>query len=156
MKFMSLVVQNLLEKFSNLQSLMPLGTMLKDILYAYQVFEFPQDSLRNQVVDNHEKLDKQTPSRIYYTITLRIQALLLVESHDLLEERRTELRHTKPYPIAFPYLSRSCTHHICKISTFSNFKMFGWIKSKLFTCLIRGFSFYYMAVVSHFFVLPTL
>jgi hypothetical protein len=42
------------------------------------------------VVDCHEKLDKQTPSRIYYTITLRIQALSLVESHDLLEERRTE------------------------------------------------------------------
>jgi hypothetical protein len=80
MKFMSLVVQNLLEKFSKLQSLMPLGTMLKDILY--QVFEFPQDRLRNQVVDCHEKLDKQTPTRIYYTITLRIQALLLVESHD--------------------------------------------------------------------------
>ena len=98
---MSLVVPNLLEKFSKLQSLMPLGTMLKDILYAYQVFEFPQDSLRNQVVDNHEKLDKQTPSRIYYTITLRIQALLLVGSHDLLEDRRTELRHTKPYSVAF-------------------------------------------------------
>jgi hypothetical protein len=33
-------------------------------------------------------------------------------------------------------------HDICNISTFSNFQMFGWIKSKLFTCLIRGFSFY--------------
>ena len=126
MKFMSLAVQNLLEKFSKLQSLMPLGTMLKVILYAHQVFEFPQDRLRDhEVVDCHEKLDKQTPSRIYYTITLRIQALLLIESHDLLEDRRTELRHTKPYPIAFPYLYRSCTHDICKISTFSNFKMFG-------------------------------
>jgi hypothetical protein len=28
-----------------------------------------------------------------YIITLRIQALLLVESHDLLEDRRAELRH---------------------------------------------------------------
>ena len=70
----------------------------------------------------------------YYIVTLRIQALSLVESHDLLEDRRTELRHTKPYPIAFPYLYRSCTRDICKISTFSNFEMFGWIKSKLFTC----------------------
>ena len=94
----------------------------------------------------------------YYIITLRIQAFSLVESHDLLEDRRTELRHTKPYPIAFPYLYRSCTRDICKISTFSNFQMFGWIKSKLFTCLIQGFSFYSTnsAIVSHFFVLPTL
>jgi hypothetical protein len=29
-----------------------------------------------------------------YAITLRIQALSLVESHDLLEGRRTELHHT--------------------------------------------------------------
>ena len=29
-----------------------------------------------------------------YTITLKIQALSSVESHDLLEDRRTELRHT--------------------------------------------------------------
>jgi hypothetical protein len=66
-----------------------------------------------------------------YIITLRIHALSLAESHDLLEDRRTELRHRKPYPIAFPYLYRSCTRDICKISTFSNFQMFGWIKSKL-------------------------
>ena len=46
MKFMSLAVQNLLEKFSKLQSLMPLGTMLKVILYAHQVFEFPQETGR--------------------------------------------------------------------------------------------------------------
>ena len=78
----------------------------------------------------------------FYIITLRIQAFSLVESHDLLEDRRTELRHTKPYPIAFPYLYRSCTRDICKISTFSNYQMFGWIKSKLFTCLIQGFSFH--------------
>jgi hypothetical protein len=32
---------------------------------------------------------------LFYIITLRIQALSLVESHDLLEDRRTELRHTK-------------------------------------------------------------
>jgi hypothetical protein len=49
---------------------------------------------------------------------------------DLLEDRRTELRHTKPDPVAFPYLYRSCTPDICKISTFSNFQMFGWIKSR--------------------------
>jgi hypothetical protein len=61
-----------------------------------------------------------------------MQALSLVESHDLLEDRRTELRHTKLYPIAFPYLYSSCTRDICKISTFSNFQMFGWIKSKVF------------------------
>ena len=36
----------------------------------------------------------------------------LVESHDLLEDRRTELRHTKPYPIAFRYLKISCTRDI--------------------------------------------
>ena len=30
----------------------------------------------------------------YDIITLRIQALSLVESHDLLEDKRTELRHT--------------------------------------------------------------
>jgi hypothetical protein len=65
-----------------------------------------------------------------YIITLRIQALSLVESHDLLEHRRTELRHTKPYPIAFPYLYRSCTRDICKISTFSNFQMFAWVDKK--------------------------
>ena len=74
-------------------------------------------------------------------------------------------------PIAFPYLYRSCTRDICKIWTFSNFQMFGWIKSKLFTCLIRGFSFYYIkqmdkilplsdplasAARGHFFVLPTI
>ena len=29
----------------------------------------------------------------FYTITLTIQALSLVESQDLLEDRRTELRH---------------------------------------------------------------
>ena len=81
---------------------------------------------------------------MYHIITLRIQALSLVESHDLLENRRTELRRTKPYPTAFPYLYRSCTRDICKISTFSNFEMFGWIKSKPFTCLIRGISFYYI------------
>jgi hypothetical protein len=44
-----------------------------------------------------------------YIITLRIQTLSLIESHDLLEDRHTELRHTKPYPIAFPYLHRWCT-----------------------------------------------
>jgi hypothetical protein len=62
-------------------------------------------------------------------ITLRIQALSLAESHDLLEDRRTELRHTTLYPIAFPYLYRSCTRDICNIFTFPNFQ----IKSKLFT-----------------------
>ena len=31
----------------------------------------------------------------------KIQALSLVENHDLLEDRRAELRHTKPYPIEF-------------------------------------------------------
>jgi hypothetical protein len=41
----------------------------------------------------------------------------------------------------------SCRRDICKISTFTNFQMFGWIKSKLFTCLIRGFSFYYIKQV---------
>ena len=96
----------------------------------------------------------------YYIITLRIQALSLVESHDLLEDRRTELSHTKPYPIAFPYLYRSCTRDVCKISTFSNFQMFGWIKSKLFTCLIQDFSFYSInsprRLVCHFFVFPSL
>ena len=46
--------------------------------------------------------------------------------------------------LASPYLYRSCTRDICKISTLSNFQMFGWIKSKLFTCLIRCFSFYYI------------
>ena len=81
-------------------------------------------------------------------ITLRIQAFSLVESHDLLEDRRTELRHTNPYPVAFPYLYRSCARDICKISTFSNFQMFGWINSKLFTCLIRGFSFYYIKQIN--------
>jgi hypothetical protein len=82
-----------------------------------------------------------------YIITLRIEALSLVESHDLLEDRRTELRHTKPYPIAFPYLYRSCTRDICKISTFSNLKMFGWIKSKLFTCIyIRGGGGYFIII----------
>ena len=35
---------------------------------------------------------------IYNNYTLRIQAISLVESHDLLEDRRTKLRHTKPYP----------------------------------------------------------
>jgi hypothetical protein len=71
-------------------------------------------------------------TKIHYILTLRIQALSLVESHDLLEDRRTELRHTKPDPIAFPYLYRSCTRDNCKISTFSNFQMFGRIKSKLY------------------------
>jgi hypothetical protein len=75
-------------------------------------------------------------------MTLRIQALSLVDSHDLSGDKRTELRHTKPYPIAFPYLYRS--RDICKISTFSNFQMFGRIKGQLFTCLIRGFSFHYI------------
>jgi hypothetical protein len=75
-----------------------------------------------------------------YIKTLRIQALSLVESHDLLKDRRTKLRHTKPYPIAFPYQYRSCTRDLCKISTFSNFQMFGWIKSHLF----GGFTFYYI------------
>jgi hypothetical protein len=48
----------------------------------------------------------------------------LVQSHDLLEDRRTELRHTKPYPIAFPYLYRSSwysigrSRDICKIRHF--------------------------------------
>jgi hypothetical protein len=41
-------------------------------------------------------------------------------------------------------LYRACRHDICKISTFSNFQMFGQIKGKLFTCLIRGFCFYYI------------
>ena len=40
-------------------------------------------------------------TNIFYIITLRIQALSLVESHDLLEDRRTELRCTKHFPIAF-------------------------------------------------------
>jgi hypothetical protein len=31
----------------------------------------------------------------------KIQALSLVESHGLLEDRRAELRHTQPYPIEF-------------------------------------------------------
>jgi hypothetical protein len=95
----------------------------------------------------------------YYIVTLRIQAFSLVESHDLLEDRRTELRHTKPYPIAFPYLYRSCTHDICNILTFSNFQMFGWIKSKLFTCLIQDFSYFINSprrLVSHFFVFLSL
>ena len=35
-----------------------------------------------------------------YIITLRIQTFSLVESHDLLEDKRSELHHTKPYPIA--------------------------------------------------------
>ena len=70
----------------------------------------------------------------YYIITLRIQALS--ESHDLLEDRHTELHHTKPYPTAFPYLYRSCMCDICEILTFSNFQMLVWIKSNLFTCLI--------------------
>jgi hypothetical protein len=30
---------------------------------------------------------------IFYIITLRIHAISLVESHDLLKDRRTELRH---------------------------------------------------------------
>jgi hypothetical protein len=42
------------------------------------------------------------------------------------------------------FVYRSCTRDICKISTFSNFQMFGWIKSKLFTCLTHRFSFYYI------------
>jgi hypothetical protein len=65
-------------------------------------------------------------------------------AHDLLED--TELRHTKPCPIAFPYLYRSCTCDICKISTFSNFRMFGWIKSKLLC--------YIVSVKVQFFCLP--
>jgi hypothetical protein len=61
------------------------------------------------------------------------------ERHDLFTEgRRTELRHTKAYPIAFPYLYRSCKRDIYKISTFSNFQMFARLEGKLFTCLIRG------------------
>jgi hypothetical protein len=32
---------------------------------------------------------------LYYIITLRIQGLSLVESHDLLEDKRNELCHTK-------------------------------------------------------------
>ena len=91
----------------------------------------------------------------YYTITLRIQAVSLVESHDLLEDRRTKLRHTKA--ISFPYLYRSCTRDICKILTFSNYQMFGWIKSKLFTCLIQDFSCFINSprrLVSHFLFFP--
>jgi hypothetical protein len=65
-------------------------------------------------------------------------------ANEQLEDRRTELRHTKHYPVAFPYLYRSCTRDIRKISTFSNFQMFGWIKSKLYTSLIRGFSLHIM------------
>jgi hypothetical protein len=101
--------------------------------------------------DNRDELPllhcRPKGTNIFYIITLRIQALSLVESHDLLEDRRTELRRTKHFPIAFRYLYRSCTRDICTISTFSNFQMFGWIKSKLFTCLIRGFSFYYIKQV---------
>jgi hypothetical protein len=76
----------------------------------------------------------------------------------ILEDRPTELRHTKLFVLCsqsqhstwlkvannIPLLYRSCTRDICKISTFSNFQMFGWIKSKQFTCLIRGFAFYYI------------
>jgi hypothetical protein len=76
-------------------------------------------------------------------ITLGIQALSLVESHDILGLTH-EITSHKTLPVAFPYLYISCTRDIYKISTFSNFQMFGWIKSKLFTCLIRGFSFYYI------------
>jgi hypothetical protein len=103
--------------------------------------------LRNNCIADWNLLTPKTKiwfSIEYYIITLRIQALSLVDSQDLLEDRRTELRHTKPYPIAFPYLYRSCTCDICKISTVSNFQMFGWIKNNLFTCLIWGFSFYYI------------
>ena len=41
---------------------------------------------------------------------------------------------TKPYPIAFPYfIDHVCViDHVCDCEIrFSNFKMFGWIKSKL-------------------------
>jgi hypothetical protein len=48
------------------------------------------------------------------------------------------------------FVYRSCTRDICKISTFSNFQMFGWIKSKLFPCLTRGFSFYYIKQMDKF------
>jgi hypothetical protein len=77
----------------------------------------------------------------------------LVENHELLEDRRTELRH-KNLSNSIPlFIYRSCTHDICKISTFSNFQTFGWIKSKLFTSLIRGFSFYYLKQIDKIFAL---
>jgi hypothetical protein len=61
---------------------MPLGTMLKVILYAHQVFEFPQDRLRDhEVVDCHEKLDKQTPTRIYYTQSFHFEGNFLFEGN---------------------------------------------------------------------------
>ena len=40
----------------------------------------------------------------------KIQALSLVESHDLLEDRRAELRHTKPYPIEFKGAVKTVRH----------------------------------------------
>ena len=80
-------------------------------------------------------------SLMIHIITLRIQALSLVESDDLLGDRRTELRYTKP---CMCDICRSCMCDICKILTFSNFQMFGWIKSKLFTCSIMEFPFYYV------------
>jgi hypothetical protein len=58
--------------------------------------------------DNRDELPllhcRPKGTNTFYIITLRIQALSLVESHDLLEDRRTELRHTKHFPIAFLYL----------------------------------------------------
>jgi hypothetical protein len=64
---------------------------------------------------------QENPSRNIYIITLRIQALSLVESHDVFEDRRTELRHTKHYPIAFPYLYS--TRDICNFIKFRIFQI---------------------------------
>ena len=67
------------------------------------------------------------------TITLRIQVLSLVEIHDQLEDRRTELRHTKPYPIRMMFV---------KFRFFQISKCLGGIKSKFL--FFRVFSFYYV------------
>jgi hypothetical protein len=69
---------------------------------------------------------------------------ILIESHESIRGQTHRITSH-----AFPYLYRSFTRDICKISTFSNFRMFGWIKIKLFTYLIRGFSFYYVKQIDN-------
>jgi hypothetical protein len=51
---------------------------------------FPRQHIFSQVV---ERCCSWPVTIVFYTITLRIHAISLVEGHDLLEDRRTELRH---------------------------------------------------------------
>jgi hypothetical protein len=68
------------------------------------------------------------PTRGYYLMTLRIQAFPLVESRDFFENRRTELRHTKPYPIAYSLI---CICDFCK-GNFINHVYVIFVKFRLF------------------------